>query len=612
MNSPVILVVDDEPRNFDVIESFLSHENYELNYASSGEEALESLNLMPIDLILLDVMMPEMDGLEACSLIKVNPQWQSIPIIMVTALTAKEDLARCLNTGADDFISKPVNSLELRARVNSMLRIKQQYDEIQIGLQRQAILEAEKIEILENRNIELEKQVAARTASLRATAEVITHNALHDPLTDLPNRRMLLERLELAINKAKQVDSYNYAVLFLDLDKFKVINDSLGHLIGDQLLIKIAENLNNHLQEIYLVTRFGGDEFVILLEYINGIEEIIKITEGILKNFQYPIKLNEYEKEMVVSASIGIVWETKDYSRAADLIRDADIAMYKAKSQGRNSYYIFDAEMHTQAVNRLTLENDLRKALEREEFIVYYQPIMDIQNNILMGFEALVRWQHPTRGFISPIEFISISEDTGLIVSIDTWMFKAVCQQLAIWKNKFPHRFPLKMTINLSAQDIRKASLMEDIDHTLAETGLDGNSITLEITESRLIEDLPQTIDLLTKLKERNIQISIDDFGTGYSSLNYLHRLPANYLKIDRSFVKEMQEENRNYQMISTIINLSNQLGLKVVAEGIETIEQLQWLQQLKCEFGQGYLFSKPLPVQEIEEKFLIGKKERI
>lgn len=606
MNPPSILVIDDEPRNFDVIESLLSIQNYDLHYASTGKEALESLALMSIDLILLDVMMPEMDGIEVCYQIKAKPQWQSIPIIMVTASTAKEDLAQCLNVGADDFISKPVHSLELRARVHSMLRIKKQFDEIQMALKRQAILEAEKIEILENRNFELEKQVEARTAALKATAKLISHNALHDPLTDLPNRRMLLEHLELSINKAKQLDSYRYAVLFLDLDNFKVINDSLGHLIGDKLLIKIVEKLKNYLPEVHLLTRFGGDEFVILLEYVDNLEEVIKISEGILANFQNPIKINENDLEMVVGASIGIVWDTADYSHASDLLRDADIAMYKAKLQGRNSYQIFDTQMHNQALRRLTLEADLRKALEQEQFVVYYQPIIDILNNALIGFEALVRWQHPIHGFVSPTDFISISEETGLIVSLDTWVFNTSCKQLATWKNKFPHRFPLKMTINLSVQDLRKPSLIGDIDRTLEQTGLSGDSITLEITESMLIDNINKTIDLLTQLQDRKIQISIDDFGTGYSSLNYLHRLPADYLKIDRSFINQIEEGNRNYQLVSTIIILSNQLGLKVIAEGIETPGQLKLLKQLKCEFGQGYLFSKPLAAKDIETKFLV------
>ncbi|MDZ8184059.1 MAG: EAL domain-containing protein [Nostoc sp. ChiSLP02] len=440
--------------------------------------------------------------------------------------------------------------------------------------------------------------------------ELIVHNALHDPLTGLPNRTLLLKRLELAINRAKRVETYRYAVLFLDLDRFKVINDSLGHLTGDQLLKDIAQKLKNHLREVDLVARIGGDEFVILLEDIPGIEKAIQITERILADFQTPLLLND--TEVAIGTSIGIVLGTKDYCQASDLLRDADIAMYRAKAHKRSSYKIFDVKMHAQAVHRLTLENDIRKALEREEFAIYYQPIVDILGNTyngqsqpqvgrLIGFEALVRWEHPTRGFVLPKEFIAIAEETGLIVQIDRWMLYTACQQLANWKTKFTTHWPLKVSINLSAQDIRQGSLIEDIDKILAQTNLIGDSIVLEITESMLIENTSKTIDLLTELKTRKIQISIDDFGTGYSSLNYLHRLPTDNLKIDRSFVSQMREGNRNYQVISTIIALSDRLGLGVVAEGIETPQQLQWLQQLGCELGQGYLFSKPLSHETLE-----------
>ncbi|WP_373530565.1 EAL domain-containing protein [Nostoc sp.] len=451
--------------------------------------------------------------------------------------------------------------------------------------------------------------------------ELIIHNALHDPLTNLPNRTLLVERLELAINRAKRVKTYRYAVLFLDLDRFKVINDSLGHLAGDQLLKTIAQKLKTHLREVDLVARIGGDEFVIMLEDISGIEKVIQITERILTDFETPLILND--SEVVISTSIGIVLGTKDYSEASDLLRDADIAMYRAKAQERSSYKVFNIKMHTQAVDRLTLETDIRKAIEREEFVIYYQPIVDILSDAhggqsqhvsgtsptetwlqgvrLIGFEALVRWQHPTRGFVLPEEFVPIAEETGLIVQIDRWMLYTACQQLANWKTKFANHLPLKMSINLSAQDIRQASLLEDIDQTLAKTGLEGDSIALEITESMLIENISSAIDLLTELKARKIQITIDDFGSGYSSLNYLHRLPADNLKIDRSFVSQMEEGNRNYQVVSTIIALSNQLGLAVIAEGIETPQQLHWLQQLGCKLGQGYLFSKPLSHETVE-----------
>ncbi len=459
-------------------------------------------------------------------------------------------------------------------------------------------------------------QTTSRNVTERIKAQQqLRYDALHDGLTGLPNRSLLTERLELAINRSRRLDTYHYAILFLDLDRFKVINDSLGHLAGDQLLIVVAQKLKSHLRDIDLVARLGGDEFVILLEDVKGVEKAIQVTERILADLQNPLHIND--SEVVVSTSVGIVLGTRHYHQATDLIRDADIAMYRAKAASKGSYKVFNVEMHTQAVNRLTLETDIRKALEREEFFIYYQPIVELTNNgirspdslgsvmletnRLIGFEALLRWQHPTRGLVNPEEFIPMAEETGLIVPIDYWMLRTACQQLAVWKNQFPHRLPLKMSINLSAQDLRQSNLLAEIDRVLATTELAGADLTLEITESMLIENISKTIGLLKQFKEREIQISIDDFGTGYSSLNYLHRLPANNLKIDRSFVGQMAHGNRNYQVVSTIIALSNQLGLAVVAEGIETSQQLQWLKDLGCEFGQGYFFSKPLQKEMVE-----------
>jgi diguanylate cyclase (GGDEF)-like protein/PAS domain S-box-containing protein len=527
----------------------------------------------------------------------VNQRWCTI-----SGLTVEEALGTGWQCGLHpDDREKTNEAWHCATRENSSFQLEYRFlhpDDTVTWVFGQAVAEC-------NTNAQITGYVGTITdiSDLKQAQEWIVHNALHDPLTDLPNRTLLIERLELAIKRAKRIESYRYAVLFLDLDRFKVINDSLGHSVGDQLLMAIARKLKTHLREIDLVARLGGDEFVILLEEITDTHQVIQITERILADCQTSSMVDGYE--MFTSLSIGAVLETQNYDHASDLIRDADIAMYRAKEQGRNSYKVFDADMHTQALNRLTLETDLRRALQREEFVVYYQPIMDIVSDRLLGFEALVRWQHPTRGFISPADFIPVAEETGLIVPLDHWMFRAACQQLARWKAKYAQHFPLKISINLSAQDLRKASLVEDIDQVLAETGLEGNLITVEVTESMLIQNIDQTIELLTQLKTRKIQISIDDFGTGYSSLNYLHRLPADHLKIDRSFVNQMQPENRNYQVVSTIIALSDQLGLTVVAEGIETPQQLQWLQDLGCEFGQGYLFSPPLDADTVEARLL-------
>jgi diguanylate cyclase len=605
MTPPSILIVDDEPNNFDVVEALLGDQNYTLNYAASGKDAIASLDIYHPDIILLDVMMPELDGVQVCQRIKSMEKWQAVPIIMVTAISTKENLSYCLQTGADDFISKPLNALELRARVGSMLRIKRQYDELQTALKQQEILEAEKVELLSNRNLKLEQQVEQRTLALRETAEQMRYNALHDPLTNLANRTLMMERMTAAIDRTQRGEPYHYAVLFIDLDRFKVINDSLGHLVGDRLLIIIAQQLQSYLGNNDIIARFGGDEFVILLESINDPNTPIHITERILEDCQTPLILDGYQ--LFIGMSIGVVVDVTHYVDASDLIRDADIAMYRAKARGKNLYQVFNAKMHTQALRRLTLESDLRKALEGEEFEVYYQPIMDITHNRLVGFEALIRWHHPVRGFISPGEFVPVAEETGLVADIDQWVSFTACRQLALWQRKYPKYQTLKINLNLSAQDLQKPHLLQDIDNLIGITGLAGQSITLEITESMLIEDVNKTIDLLTQLKCRNLQISIDDFGTGYSSLNYLHRLPADHLKIDQSFVSQMQNDHRNHQVVNTIITLGNQLDMAVVAEGVETHEQLQHLRQLGCQFAQGYLFARPMPADAIETEFLLG-----
>lgn len=432
--------------------------------------------------------------------------------------------------------------------------------------------------------------------------DLIKQNSLHDPLTKLPNRRLLLERLALNINKANCASNYSYAVLFLDLDRFKTINDSLGHLVGDQLLIALARRLNTHIRKIDLVARLGGDEFVILLENISDTSSVVQIVERILADCQTPFSISGHE--IFTSLSIGIVLSNSTYHQATDLIRDADIAMYQAKVQEHNSYKFFDDAMYAQSMKRLTLETELRKAIEQKELELYYQPIFELTEHRLVAIEALVRWQHPTRGIIPPSEFVPIAEESGLIVSLDRWVLGRACQQMVEWKHRFSNCFPLKISINLSAKDLSTSDLIEAIDHTLALTGLEGDSIILEITENVLIENIDQTINVLTQLASKQIQISIDDFGTGYSSLCHLHRLPVHTLKIDRTFVEQIQAENGQYKVVSTILALGKQLGLSVVAEGIETAQQLLQLQQLDCQLGQGYWFSQPLVAADIEPTF--------
>ncbi|MGB0561889.1 MAG: sensor domain-containing protein [Spirulinaceae cyanobacterium] len=437
-------------------------------------------------------------------------------------------------------------------------------------------------------------QTTSRDVTERIEAQnQLKHKALHDGLTNLPNRTLLIERLELALHRLQRSPQHQFAVLFLDLDRFKVINDSLGHLAGDQLLMGVAQKLQRTVQATDLVVRLGGDEFVVLLEEVQGIEPVIRVAEAIFARLKRPLRIEG--RTVYTTASIGIVVGSPKYTDASQLLRDADIAMYRAKTNGKARYEIFDVQMHQQALERLHLENDLRRAIERQEFVLYYQPIVALDSQALIGFEALLRWQHPIQGLKSPDSFIKIAEETGLITHIDMWALDVACRQLKTWQTGLPTLRPLRMSVNLSAHDLRRADLLDQVDRILTETQLSQDALNLEITESMLIDDIEATIATLEQFRARGIQVSIDDFGTGYSSLSYLHRLPVASLKVDRSFVNEMLKGKRNRQIVETIIAMSNHLELKAIAEGIETEEQLDHLRTLGYQFGQGYFFAKPL-----------------
>ena len=425
----------------------------------------------------------------------------------------------------------------------------------------------------------------------------LIHNAFHDALTNLPNRTYLMQRLEMAIQRTKSHEENKFAVLFLDLDRFKIINDSLGHLVGDKLLINIAYQLQKLVRSSDLAARLGGDEFVLLLEDVQDVSFVEEIAERVLVEMRSPHHLEG--RDVVLSTSIGIVLGTGDYEEASDLLRDADIAMYRAKTRGKAQYVIFDSEMHIQALRQLQLENDFRHALRHTEFVVYYQPIVSLEMGNLVGFEALVRWQHPTQGMLPPGNFINFAEETGLIVSLDAWVMYAACRQFKEWRSRFPQCQHLRLSINLSARDLSEPNLLEDMKDVLREMQLPPHCLTLELTESLLIEDIACTLRFLTQAKAAGIHISIDDFGTGYSSLSYLHQLPVDSIKIDRSFVIQMQAD-RDQEIAATIVTLSRQLGLRTIAEGVETNLQRKWLIEMGCNFGQGHFFGRALPAHQI------------
>ena len=433
----------------------------------------------------------------------------------------------------------------------------------------------------------------------KSMEQQLLHDALHDALTGLPNRALFMDRLEQQLKKAQNQEGYLFAVLFLDLDRFKVVNDSVGHLVGDKLLIEIARRLEKSIAPTDTVARLGGDEFTILLENICNMEEATLVAESIDQTLSFPFNIDGYE--IFSTASIGIALSSQGYEKPEDILRDADLTMYSAKEQGRARYEVFNYSLRDRALQRLELETDLRRGIEREEFEIYYQPITSLQLGTLSGFEALARWNHPTKGLISPSEFIPVAEETGLIVPLGTWLLQEACKQLRTWQVQYPEYPPIKMSVNLSGKQFREPHLIEEVDRILTETGLPGNSLKLEITESILIDNLETVTEIILKLRERQIQFSIDDFGTGYSSLSYLHRFPVDTIKIDRSFVHQMQADQENSAIVKAIITLAHMLNMDVIAEGIETTAQLAQLKLLKCEHGQGFFFSKPLNGEEAE-----------
>ncbi|HEY9859025.1 MAG TPA: EAL domain-containing protein [Candidatus Obscuribacterales bacterium] len=437
--------------------------------------------------------------------------------------------------------------------------------------------------------------------------EQLLHDAFHDVLTGLPNRALFIDRLGLAIERSKRPGSNLFAVLFLDLDRFKVINDSLGHMIGDQLLIAIARRLEACLRGGDTVARLGGDEFTILLEDIVDIHDATRIANRIHQALLSPFNLQG--QEVFTSVSIGIALSETGYDWPEDLLRDADTAMYRAKSLGRACHEVFDRTMHLRAVELLHLETDLRRAIERQELQLYYQPIVSLTTGKIHGFEALIRWQHPERGLISPAEFIPVAEETGLIVPIGLWVLREACQQTQKWQKQFSDNFPLTISVNLSGKQFSQPDLIEQIEQILQATSLDARSLKLEITESVMMENAESAAKMLLKLKALGVQLHIDDFGTGYSSLSYLHRFPIDQLKIDCSFVKRMGVDDESAEIVRAIVTLAHNLGMHVTAEGVETAEQLMHLRTLECEYGQGYFFFKPL-TEKVVEKLILTEQQ--
>jgi diguanylate cyclase (GGDEF)-like protein/PAS domain S-box-containing protein len=720
-----ILVVDDQPENLHLLADALTSDKYEVKGVVNGEMALIVANSVIPDLILLDVMMPGLNGYQVCEKLKENPLTQNIPIIFLSASNDSVERVKGLSAGAVDYIDKPFQINEVLLRINNQLKLQAAQKEIlklntdleQRIQERTAQLEQAnqelKFEIREREQItkllqESEEKLESILNSLEEvvwSAEVATNNLLflnpaaqgvygrsvdellnnpdlrlesihpedrdlvelslassfnhnhnleyrivqpngeirwvwersrlifdqtgaanrrdgiisditerkkieselsyearHDSLTNLPNRSAFLERVEQALKQSQKNPNYLFAVLFIDLDRFKIVNDSLGHLIGDELLITVAQILTSCCRANDFVARLGGDEFTILLDAIKTIEEGNSIAERIQTKLNTPFYLKGHT--VFTSASIGIVEVNHQYQDSSAILQNADLAMYRAKSQGKARHEVFAQEMYAETRELLEIENDLRKAVIENEFILHYQPIVSLETNKLYGFEALLRWHHPTKGLIYPDKFINLAEETGLIINIGEWILKAACQQLHTWQTQYPQVANLKISVNIASQQLKDPNFLTILDQTLVTTGLSSQSLNLEITESTLMDYKPEIIDLLHQIRDRGIKLNIDDFGTGYSSLQYLNRFPISTLKIDRSFTKGMLKDKENFEIVKMIITLARTLKIDVIAEGIENLKQLKVLKTFNCKLGQGHLFSEPIDCKNAELMF--------
>ena len=676
-----LLIVDDNEMNRDMLARRLERKGYVVGLAENAQELLQRVKQDAVDLVLLDVEMPEISGLDALQKLRECYSAAELPIIMVTAKTQSDDIVKALDLGANDYLAKPIDFPVAVARIGTQLSHKRAQEALKESEERYALAargsndglwdwslsanvmyfsarwkamlgyqegeigdrpeewfdrihdadrERVKKEIAAHQegltpHFESEHRVLHKDESFRwmlsrgvAIHDVsgnvlrmagsqtdITEGKVSDPLTGLPNRLLFIDRVGRLVEHRKRHENHLFAVLFLDLDGFKMINDSLGHLIGDQLLLGVASRLEKCLRstdtvarlgETFTVARLGGDEFTVLLDDIKDPSDVKRAADRLMKALASPFLLGG--KEVFTSVSIGIALSTSAYENPEDILRDADTAMYRAKSLGKARYEVFDADMRAGVMARLQLETDLRRALERGEFQNFYQPIVALDSGEIAGFEALSRWQHPTRGLLGPNEFIPVAEETGLIRELGWWNLREACRQISEWRAGSLANRHLTISVNLSAKQFLQPNLVEDIRKLLNELALPPEALKLEITESTVMTDPTGAVEMLQQIKSLGIRLAIDDFGTGYSSLSYLHRFPLDTLKIDRSFVSGMGDDGEGMEIARTILPMANSLRLDVVAEGVETIQQVALLQKLQCKYGQGYYFSRPLSAE--------------
>jgi diguanylate cyclase (GGDEF)-like protein/PAS domain S-box-containing protein len=683
-----VLVVDDEAMNRLLVGETLRNAGLRVVEAGSGVEALRLFPENQPQLVLLDVMMPEMDGFEVCRAIRAMPGGETLPILMLTGLEDIDSINRAYESGATDFAAKPINWVLLRQRVRYLLRSAQVMNDLRRSELRLASAQTiarlgnwewdlvtgrgywsdevyrllgyeprafwpkyerfvERVHPDDRASIDAAVRVAQQQGSpysvehrvllpdgttrvlyvhgqverdeegrpvlmigtlqdvtdRRRAEERIRALAYYDTLTGLPNRQLFNEQLQFSLGSAQRHNRM-VAVVFLDIDRFKRINDTHGHSAGDEVLKQVAERLREgvrdydaivrHAQDSVGTTlaRLGGDEFIFSFSDLQRAEDAAKAANRLLKLLDPPVAVGD--SEIFITASLGIALAPADGSDIETLIKNAESAMYVAKSDGGNGVRFYDNSMNASAFKRLSLENSLRRALERHEFELHYQPQVNIESGQVIGAEALIRWRHPDIGMVSPAEFIPVAEESGLIAAIGDWVMREACRQNRAWQEAgLPD---LRVAVNLSARQFRQEQLLREVEAVLRDARLDPKYLELEITEGAVMQHAAESIKTLHAMKEMGLHIAVDDFGTGYSSLSYLRRFPIDLLKIDRSFINEVVQNPDDAAITSTIIAMARSLRLAIVAEGVETVEQLEFLKRNGCQVVQGYLFSKPLP----------------
>jgi diguanylate cyclase (GGDEF)-like protein len=568
-SNPKVLIIEDDQAVRNVMAAGLQMHDYVVLQAENGQQGQTFLHEEEPDIVLLDLRLPDADGIDILRIIKQS--FPQMPVIIVSGQGTMEDAIQAMRLGASDYITKPITQITLIEKSIS-----------------QALL-----------HTAMAQEQQKTQAKLIEKESRIHHLAHHDPLTNLPNRVLFHDRLEQMMIKAHRT-SRQVALLFLDLDRFQQVNKTLGHDTGDQLLKIVANRLQSAIRKSDTVVRMGGDEFAVILDDIKNQQDVSFVAGKILQSLAEVITVGEYE--LYTTTSIGISLFPDDSEEVEGLMRCAETAMYRVKDGGKNSYQYYTANMNTRALEFLLLEAGLRKALEQNELVLFYQPQFDLVTRELIGMEALLRWKHPERGMVSPADFIPLAEETGLIIPIGEWVMRAACKQNKAWQEAGYK--PVRMAVNLSGRQFRLDNITETVAQILDETKLDPRHMELEFTESIIMRRVESTITKLEQLKQMGVMLAIDDFGTGYSSLSYLKMFPIDKLKIDRSFIKNIDTDENDAMIANSIIALAHSMKLEVVAEGVEEERQLQLLQERGCDAMQGFLLGRPVPAEEFTEFF--------